>query len=259
MSAPARPTFVNRNANRRRAREQPEVGRERDHRAGPGGHAVHRGDDRERALAHALHDRPRHPREVQERALVGVAERADDLVHVAAGAEAPAGARDHHRSDVVAVRELGEQVAEVRVGVERERVQLLGPIERDGRDPVADLDTDVLPRLRETGGGPERGHVSRTRRSRDRSSGPADRRRPSAAAPAAPCTAASPYSRYRTSATCTTVSIPMRSMSASGPIGCRRPKKTAASMSSRVAKPSSNSRAASLRNGHSNRFTMNPA
>ena len=55
------------------------------------------------------------------------------------------------------------------------------------------------------------------------------------------------------------MSRPTRSSSSSGPIGKLQPPFIAASMSSRVATPASNSLAALLRYGNSSAFTMKPA
>ena len=56
MSAPDRPTRVNRKAKLADCGEQAEVGGERDHRAGAGGDPVDGGDHRQRALAQRLDD-----------------------------------------------------------------------------------------------------------------------------------------------------------------------------------------------------------
>ena len=63
----------------------------------------------------------------------------------------------------------------------------------------------------------------------------------------------------RTSPIASSVSSPIRSDRASGPIGCASPRCIAVSMSSRDANPDSYSRIASNRYGISRRFTMNPA
>ena len=70
---------------------------------------------------------------------------ADDLVDVAAAAEALALAADHQHPDVAAVRQLGEQVAQVGVALEGQRVQLLGPVQGHRGDAVGDREVEVLP------------------------------------------------------------------------------------------------------------------
>ena len=129
MSAPARPDAREQERELRRAREQPEVAREREHRAGAGRDAVDRGDDRQRAVAHRLDDRAAHARELEQLAGGQPLQLADDLLDVAAGAEAAALAGEDEHARVAAVRQLAEQVAQVGVDVEGERVQLVGPRE----------------------------------------------------------------------------------------------------------------------------------
>ena len=147
MSPPDSPTLVKRNANGAEG-EQPEVGGQRDDRAGAGGDAVDRGDDRERALAHGLDHRAGHPGELEQ--LGGLhPQLADDLLDVAARAEAAALAGDDERAHVAAVRQLGEQVAEVGVDVEGQRVELLRAVKRHRGDAVVDVEVEVLPGIRE--------------------------------------------------------------------------------------------------------------
>ena len=66
-------------------------------------------------------------------------------------------------------------------------------------------------------------------------------------------------SSYIDLATAIVVSSPMRSASASGPIGWAQPCTMPVSMSSAVAKPDSSIRIADSRYGISSAFTMNPA
>ena len=148
MSAPARPTFVKRNENLAELAQQPEVGRQREHRAGAGGDAVDRRDDRERAVAHRLHDGAAHARELEQLAGGHPLQLADDLLDVAAGAEAAALAGEDEHARVAAVRQLGEQVAQVGVDVEGQRVELVRPGEGDGRDAVVDARSRSAPSRR---------------------------------------------------------------------------------------------------------------
>ena len=111
-----------------------DVGGERQAHSGPGGDAVDRGDDRLRQVADRLDQRVvlggQHGPEV---ALLGSA------AQVGAGAEAAAGAGDHDSARRLVARgdlERGQQLfAELAV----ERVERLGPVEREGRDAVGDL------------------------------------------------------------------------------------------------------------------------
>ena len=66
MSAPARPTRTNRNAVFARRRAEPQVGREREHRARAGADAVDGRDDRLRAMAHRLDEVAGHAREREQ-------------------------------------------------------------------------------------------------------------------------------------------------------------------------------------------------
>ena len=61
-------------------------------------------------------------------------QRLDDLEHVAARAEIAARAGQHDRAHVGGVDEIAEQVAQLRVAVEGQRVLALGPVEPDRRD-----------------------------------------------------------------------------------------------------------------------------
>jgi hypothetical protein len=90
-----------------------QVGRHRQDRAGAGAHAVDRGDDRLRAGAHRLDDVAGHAREHQQLGRRQPDQRADDLVHVAAGTEVVAGALQHDDLDVVGVAQPAEQVAQL--------------------------------------------------------------------------------------------------------------------------------------------------
>ena len=131
MSQPARPTRLNRNAVLRARGAEAQVGRHRDDRAGARADAVDRGDDRLRAGAHRLDQVAGHAGEHQELGRLQPHQRADDLVHVAAGAEVPARAGEHDRMHVVGMAQPREQVAQLGVGLEGERVLALGPVQRD--------------------------------------------------------------------------------------------------------------------------------
>jgi hypothetical protein len=132
-------------------RADPEVGGDRDHAAGAGRDPLDAGDDRDRALAHRPDHVTGHLGEAHQAGGVHLDQLADDLVDVAAAAEALALATDHEHPGVAAVRQLGQEVAEVGVALEGERVQLLGPVEGHRGDPVGDGEVEVLPLLGEPG------------------------------------------------------------------------------------------------------------
>jgi hypothetical protein len=126
MSQPARPTRVNRKAVLLRA--VPRRMSEASARIAPAPAQMPsiRRDDRLRAGAHRLHQVARHAGEGQQAGHVELGQRADDLVHVAAGAEVLAGAGDDDGLDVVGIGQRAEQVAQLGVGIEGQRVLALG-------------------------------------------------------------------------------------------------------------------------------------
>ena len=134
MSPPERPTLVKRKAKRADGVGDPEVGGQGEDRAGARGDPVHGGDHGEGALAEGADDLPGHPVEVEELGGVHGEGGADDLVDVAAGAEAAALAGQDQGAHGPLAGQLGEQVAQVGVGAEGERVELLGAGEGDGGD-----------------------------------------------------------------------------------------------------------------------------
>ena len=148
MSAPARPTRVKRNANFAERATSRKIGGEREHRARSRRDAVDGSDDRQRRVTHRLDDRAAHPGEVEQLARAHPLQLADDLLDVTAGAEAAAFSGEDEDARVAAVRQLAEQVAEVGVDVEGERVQLVGARERDRRDAVLEREVEVLPAAR---------------------------------------------------------------------------------------------------------------
>lgn len=130
----------------------PEVGGEGEDRAGARRHAVHGGDHREGALAYGPDDLPGHPVEVEQLGGVHGEGGADDLVDVAAGAEAAAVAGQYQGPYGLLPGEFGEQVAQVGVGAEGEGVELLGAGEGDGGHTVGDL-APQMPPVGGVGGG----------------------------------------------------------------------------------------------------------
>ena len=94
---------------------------------------MHRRDDRLRAATYRFDEVARQARETQEALHVHLRERADDLVYVASGTEVVSGAGDDHRVHVFRVYEVAERIANLDIGVERQRVFALRMIEREGR------------------------------------------------------------------------------------------------------------------------------
>ena len=92
-------------------RDEAEVGSEGDDRPRARCGPVDGGDDRQRALSHRLDDRTGHAGELEEAARIRTDQVANDVVDIAARAEAAAlPGHDEHR-DVATVRHLAQQIA----------------------------------------------------------------------------------------------------------------------------------------------------
>jgi hypothetical protein len=65
-------------------------------------------------------------------------------VHVGAGTERTPGARQHDDTDVIVDRRSRHRIAHVVLHDRRPRVHAVRPVQRNGRDPVADLIENVL-------------------------------------------------------------------------------------------------------------------
>src|SRR5262249_24360278 len=82
--------------------------------------------------------------EVEQADCVHLDERADDLEHVAAGAEIPALAGDDEGLHALVAGGGAKDVADLGVALEGERVLPVGPVQRQGRDLAVDRETQVL-------------------------------------------------------------------------------------------------------------------
>ena len=71
-------------------------------------------------------------------------QRPDDLEHVAAGAEIAAGAGDDERLDVLILGRGAEEIDELGIALEGQRILLLRPVERQRRDLAVDREPDML-------------------------------------------------------------------------------------------------------------------
>ena len=109
-----------------------QIAGQRHHGAGAGADAVDGADDGLRTAAHGLDQIARHAGELQQLGHAHLRQRADDVVHVAAGAEVATLARQHHHLHVGGVAQAVEQVAQLGVAVEGERVLAFRAVERDG-------------------------------------------------------------------------------------------------------------------------------
>jgi hypothetical protein len=122
------------------------IGRHGEDRARTRAHAVDRRDDRLRALAHGFHRLAGHAGEVEQVDRIHFNQRADDLEHVAAGAEIAALTRDDKNLDLLVLRRRAKDVRDLGIAFEGQRVLLVRPVERKRRDLAVNLKADV-PRL----------------------------------------------------------------------------------------------------------------
>ena len=125
-------------------RGEADVGRHGDDRAGADADPVDRRDHRLAAMEHRLHEIAGHAREGEQALHVHRDERADDVVHVAAGGEIAAVRGEDDGLHVVGIGERAEGVAELGVALEGERVLPLRPVERDDRDRALHAPAEVF-------------------------------------------------------------------------------------------------------------------
>ena len=125
MSAPRQPDLREDEAELRVRGGDPQVARARDHRARADRDAVDRRDDRPSARAHRLDQPTGRAREREQRRRVAPEQVLDDVVLVAAGAEAAAAPGDHDRAHHLVAVELLERLGELGVDLEGERVEAL--------------------------------------------------------------------------------------------------------------------------------------
>ncbi len=125
----------------------PEVRGQGEDGARARGDPVHRGDHGERALAQRPYNLAGHPVEVEQFAGVHGQGGADDVVDVAAGAEAAALAAEHEGPYGTVAGQLRKEIAQVGIGTEGEGVELLGAVEGDGRDAVVEGEAQIPPLL----------------------------------------------------------------------------------------------------------------
>ena len=100
MSAPDKPNLHKQKSNLRFFAGDANVGRERDAGAGAGSRAVRLAITGLRQRANVCDQLASHARKLEQAFHVAAEEFADDVVHVAAGAERSAGAGDHNNAHV---------------------------------------------------------------------------------------------------------------------------------------------------------------
>jgi hypothetical protein len=128
MSQPARPTRVNRNAVACTWGRNARVRRHRNTGAGSSENAIDSCNDRLRTQAHLQNKVRRHARELKEFVGSHAGKRTYELVHITAGAEVSAGARDHDRFDFIGRLQAAKESAQLCIGVKGQRVLALGAI-----------------------------------------------------------------------------------------------------------------------------------
>ena len=113
-----------------------DVGSQRDGGACAGDGAVQGRDDGLAQRPHSGDHLAGEAGEGEQPGHVTLEELADDVDDVAAGAKALAGAGDHHGAHLGAPLERGEEVAQLLIDLEREGVELVGPVERHRGDAL---------------------------------------------------------------------------------------------------------------------------
>ena len=117
---------------------------ERDHRARAGGDPVDRRDHGQRALAQGLDERAGHACELEQSRRRERDELADDLLDVTPGAEPAPLPGDHEHLHIAPMGQADDEVTQLRVQLEGERVELVGTVESHRRDPALDLEIELL-------------------------------------------------------------------------------------------------------------------
>ena len=98
-------------------------------------------------MEHRLDEVAGHARELQESGHIALDQRPDDVVHVAARGEVAAGAADHEGFDVLVFCRFMEEIAELGITVESQRIFALRPVQRDRRDALVDAEEKVPGRV----------------------------------------------------------------------------------------------------------------
>ena len=112
----------------------PHIRGHRKNRTGAGTDAVNGGDDWLRAMAHRLDHGAGHRREFTQARHVFAGQGFDDLEDVTAGTEVTPCPRDHNRPHLPVLMEALENIPQLCVRVEGQRILPLGPVQGDGCD-----------------------------------------------------------------------------------------------------------------------------
>jgi hypothetical protein len=115
--------------------------------AGTGANTIDSRHDGLRTDAHHLDQFPRHAGEHEQLGRLERNQRANDFVHITARAKITAIALQHHRTHIVGPFELMEEVAQLGIGLEGQRIFPIGPIKRDSGHAVFDLPQKMAGRV----------------------------------------------------------------------------------------------------------------
>src|SRR5690606_23791266 len=119
------------------------IARARDDRARADGDPVDGGDDRAPQRRDLADEPAGEARELEQSAGVAREQLGDDVVLVAAGAEAATLAGEDDRAAGVDLLERGEGVGELAVDLEGQRVEPVGSAQGDGGDPAGEGEAEA--------------------------------------------------------------------------------------------------------------------
>src|SRR6185437_6811845 len=128
-------------------RTEPKVGHHGENGPGARAHSIDGCDDGLWAGPHGLHDIPGHPRELEESLRRTLRQRTYDLVHITARAEVASSARDDECAYLACSGQCAEQVWQLRVRVERQRVLALRTAESHHADTLRRVPLEMSRRV----------------------------------------------------------------------------------------------------------------
>ena len=95
-------------------------------------------------MTHRLNYRTGHLRKLVQACLVTFSQWFNDFKHITTGAEIAPSTGHHNGTDLVTITQLFKDIPQFGVGLECQRIFSLRTIQRNCRDPVGDLPTEVL-------------------------------------------------------------------------------------------------------------------
>ena len=123
---------------------KPQVRRQGDHGPRTDANSLDGRNDRTPAADDRLDQIAGHARKGQQALHIHLDQRADDLVHVAAGTEVPAVGGEDHGVHILGINEIAEGIAQLRVTLERQRILTLGPHEAQDGNATLHTPLEVL-------------------------------------------------------------------------------------------------------------------